>query len=65
MEPSVSPHGRKTQLKKNNTLNLSSVQLQIGSRDREREKKGEAKIERSHRNVREKMEMWGGGSRIG
>ena len=38
MGPSVSPHGRKTQSKKNNTLNLSSVQLQIGGRERERER---------------------------
>lgn len=33
MGPSVSLHGRKTQRRKNNTLNLSSVQLQIGGRE--------------------------------
>lgn len=59
MGPSVSPHGRKTQSKKNNTLNLSSVQLQIGGRERER--KGEAKIEKSRRNLRKKMEIGRGG----
>ena len=65
MGPSVSLHGRKTQSKKNNTLNLSSVQLQIGGRERERER-GEAKREKSRRNLRKKMEIGRGwGSRRG
>lgn len=53
MGPSVSPHGGKTQPEKNNTLNLSSVQLQIGGRARGRE----AEIERNRRSVRKKMEI--------
>lgn len=60
MGPSVSLHGRKIQSLKNNTLNLSSVQLQIGGWKREREREGErseARKKKKQRNIREKMEI--------
>lgn len=56
MGPSVSLHGRKIQSQKNNTLNLSSVQLQIGGWKREREG-GREKRSQKERNIREKMEI--------
>lgn len=56
MGPSVSLDGRKIQSQKNNTLNLSSVQLQIGGWKREREG-GREKRSQKERNIREKMEI--------
>lgn len=61
--PSVSLHGRKIQSQKNNTLNLSSVQLQIGWK---RGREGDANLgeKKKHRNVRKKMEIGRGESRM-
>lgn len=59
MGPSVSLHGRKIQSQKNNTLNLSSVQLQIGGWKREREG-GREKRSQKERNIRKRWRLGGG-----
>lgn len=66
MGPSVSLHGRKIQSQKNNTLNLSSVQLQIGGWKREREREGERSEARKKKTEKYKGKDgdWEGESRM-